>query len=555
MKIFSKIIRVLFGLQILSLWAGSAMAGSDLGFRGDLVEPDCGAMSSWYNCRDITTVDPNDPQGASILRGAEYMHNTAATLGPFGNVRYPDGSPYATATTACSSCHFTAGHVPFGTPVYQSPSKYVPLPLFAPLGYKRDLEDSIIDCFRNCMNAERSPSKDDPVMRDLVAYTNWVADGIIDPAMRANWLLLPPEAGPNLPSLDPTIYTSNAFQADPNSGQALYAAQCAECHDMDPDDLDRAGLTPADGPNGLGQGEYRIGDDRPAVPALWGLRDGHSTAAAFYRNGVLGAYIQTHMPFETPNTLTDQEALDIAAYINAPDKDDQRLKGQADRFFCFNAANGLPAALGKVADWLVGCEYRNENNQAEPFSEDQIRKGPWGVITAWRAAERARRLASNPAPVAVSDPPSQDLDGADAITTPQGTAKTLNVLANDVPPTSGGQVSLVEVTRIFPPTATVDFGPDGSATYTPPAGYSGEGGFVYRSQDSIGLWSNFATVLIAVGGETPPPPVVPVDLSIQEFQATSNVRLSRNQSVAFQVEDVHEGIDEPHDVVLGDQLV
>ena len=66
------------------------------------------------------------------------------------------------------------------------------------MGYFRDLEDSVIDCFRNCMNAERSPSKSDPVMRDIVAYIEWVADGIKNPEMRENWRLLPPEAGPGL---------------------------------------------------------------------------------------------------------------------------------------------------------------------------------------------------------------------------------------------------------------------------------------------------------------------------------------------------------------------
>ena len=90
----------------------------DLGMDGHkLVEPDCDAMSSWFECRDIDTAP------AQVQRGYEYMHNTSSTLGPFGNVKYPDGTPYATATTACSSCHFTGGHVPFGTPVYQSPSK------------------------------------------------------------------------------------------------------------------------------------------------------------------------------------------------------------------------------------------------------------------------------------------------------------------------------------------------------------------------------------------------------------------------------------------------
>jgi cytochrome c len=476
---------------------GPLALADDLGFDGEIVEPDCGAMSDWFNCRDIDTLDPDNPQDASILRGFEYMHNTSSSLGPFGNVKYPDGSPYANATTACSSCHFTGGHVPFGTPVYQSPAKYRSLPYFGPLGYRRDLEDSIIDCFRNCMNADRSPTKDDPVMRDLVSYIKWVADGItVEDYPNTP---LPPEAGPGLPVLASVGNYANAtVVADPTRGERLYDAFCADCHDMDPDKVDRAGLTASDGPNGKGQGDYRVGDDRPEAPALWGLRDGHSTAAAFYRVAVLGGYIQKHMPFDDPETLSDQEALDISAYINAADKDDQRLAGQAGRMYCFNAPDGIPAALRKAPDWLVGCGYRNEHNEPEPFSEEQIRNGPWAPIVAWRSAEIARLQSSaTGAPVATSDPPSLDLDGADAITTPQGTALTLDVLANDTDP-ANDMLSIAEVIQVFPPTASVVVNADESVTYTPPAGYSGEGGFVYRVTDTQGLWSNYATALIAV---------------------------------------------------------
>ncbi|MGE5155326.1 MAG: c-type cytochrome [Bdellovibrio bacteriovorus] len=350
----------------------------DLGFSGDkLVEPNCSAMSPWFNCRDISTAPAN------VRRGYQYMHNTSRTLGPFGNIRYPDGAPYATAATACSSCHFTGGHVPFGTPVYQSPSKYKPNPItglgpyFGPMGYNRDLEDSIIDCFRNCMNAERSPSKDDPVMRDLVAYIEWVADGIRDPEMRENWRLLPPEAGPNLPVIANLV----GMRASPARGRTLYQDRCSKCHDKD----------------GAGRGEYRRDEGRPRTPALWGLRDGHSRAAAFYRNGVLGAYIQTHMPLDRANTLSAQQALDIAAYINAPDK--PRSSGQADTFYCFDDPDGIPATLRKPADWLVGCEYPGEREHFEGQGvdyEDMVRNGPWTSLIAWRNAEIARLKAPAP---------------------------------------------------------------------------------------------------------------------------------------------------------------
>ncbi len=352
---------------------GSAVClviADDLRFEGhDLVEPDCDAMSSWFQCRDIDTAPPD------VFLGYEYMHLTSQNLGPDGDTTYPDtGEPYVTTVTACSSCHFTGGHVPFGSPVYQSPSKYQPDPAtglgpyFRPLGYHRDLEDSIIDCFRNCMNAERAPAKDDPVMLALVSYIEWVADGLVDPAARQDWTLLPPQAGPRLPAIDGVA----AMRADPPRGATLYADQCADCHDED----------------GLGAGEYRLGEERPRIPALWGIVDGYSRGAAFYRTPVLAAYVQKHMPYGDPETLSDQDALDIAAFINAPDK--PRPAGMADEMYCHADPDGIPSALRKPADWLVGCEYPGErahfDSQGIDF-DDLVLNGPWDQLAAWRAAE------------------------------------------------------------------------------------------------------------------------------------------------------------------------
>jgi cytochrome c len=380
--------RSLFAVSLAAATVACVAIADDLDFDGhDLVEPDCNAMSFWFQCRDMD----EDEVSPTVFQGYRYMHLTSITLGPFGDTAYPDtGAPYVSTVTACSSCHFTGGHVPFGTPVYQSPSRYKPNPVtglgpyFGPLGYHRDLEDSIIDCFRNCMNAERAPAKDDPVMIALVDYIRWVEEGIIDPAMRADWNLLPPEAGPKLP----TIAGISAMRADPVRGGAIYQNRCSDCHDDD----------------GPGQGEYRIDEERPRVPALWGVADGYSRGAAFYRNTVLAAYIQTHMPYDAPGTLSAQDALDIAASINAADK--PRGSGLADQMYCFNDPDGIPATLRKPADWLVGCEYPGEREHFTALGidyEDMIRNGPWTALTAWRAAKVEELLAAQACPA--------DIDG------------------------------------------------------------------------------------------------------------------------------------------------
>ena len=362
---------------LLSL-VGGFFLPDDLGFEGhDLVEPDCEAMSHWFQCRDIDTA-PSD-----VYLGYLYMHHTSETLGPNGGTRYADtGEPYVHSVMACSSCHFTGGHVPFGAPFYQTPSKFLPDsetglgPYFRPLGHYRSVEDAIIDCMRNCINASRSPDPNDPVVQALVTYIEWVRDGVIDPAMQQDWTLLPPEAGTRLPAIEGVL----AMRANPIRGAGLYASQCADCHDED----------------GPGAGEYREDEERPRIPPLWGLQNGWSHGAAFFRNPVLAAYVQEHMPYEEPRTLSNQDALDIAAYINAADK--PRPRGQADEMYCHDDPDGIPSALRKPADWLVGCEYPGERqffeNQGIDY-EDMIRNGPWLNLAAWRAAEVERLLGKN----------------------------------------------------------------------------------------------------------------------------------------------------------------
>ncbi len=336
----------------LALLFSHAAFADNLGFDGKIVEPECDDMP-WFDCRKI------DKAPAAVKRGYAYMHHTSKTLGPDGNKKFPDGTPYASTTIACSSCHFTGGQVPFGTPVYQSPAKYAGLPYFRPLNYNRDLEDSIIDCFRNCMNSEQTMAKGDQVMKDLVAYINWVADGVTDPAMQGNnWANLP---GNGLPELDPNVAT---MVGAPANGRLVYNAKCASCHSKD----------------GPGRGEYRRGENRPRVPALWG-NNSYSRGAAFFNSPVLAGYIRKFMPFGKEETLSAQEALDIAVYIN----NQPHPSGMADQMFCQTESDGIPAALRKPASWLVGCQYPNE-----PFTAEQIKYGPWQAITAWRNSEIAR---------------------------------------------------------------------------------------------------------------------------------------------------------------------
>ena len=207
---------------------------------------------------------------------------------------------------------------------------------------------------------------DNPGVNPAAAHESFERHGLT--AVKADWTQLPPEAGPGLPAIAGVA----SMRADPVRGASLYANRCADCHDED----------------GPGAGEYRLGEERPRIPALWGSVDGYSRGAAFYRTPVLGAYVQKHMPFGDPETLADQDALDIAAFIN--DFDKPRPGGLADEMYCHDDPDGIPSALRKPADWLVGCEYPGEREffeaQGTDF-DDMVLNGPWEALAAWRAAE------------------------------------------------------------------------------------------------------------------------------------------------------------------------
>ena len=62
----------------------------------------------------------------------------------------------------------------------------------------------------------------------------------------------------------------------------------------------------------------------------------------------------------------------------------------ADEMYCHDDPDGIPSALRKPADWLVGCEYPGEREYFEGLGidfDDMVLNGPWDALAAWRAAE------------------------------------------------------------------------------------------------------------------------------------------------------------------------
>lgn len=180
----------------------------------------------------------------------------------------------------CSSCHLDAGTDPKAATFLGVAAAY---PAWSPREERViTLEDRILNCFMRSMNGVR-PENGSEASVAMAAYITWLSQG--RPLRMNDKAPLGPHALIPL-SLDPA-------KANAKRGQALYAERCAECHRED----------------GLG------GEDGPPV---WGPKS-YNDGAGMARVGKLASWLKVAMPLGDPN-LTEQEALDVAAFVNSHDR-------------------------------------------------------------------------------------------------------------------------------------------------------------------------------------------------------------------------------------------
>lgn len=146
-------------------------------------------------------------------------------------------------------------------------------------GVVQIIEDRINDCFKRSMNGTPLvPESRD--MRDIIAYMAFLSSG---------YPVFAEVEGQSFPRIPP-------LEGDTARGAATFAAKCSVCH----------------GPNGAGTDEF---------PALWGPGS-YNIGAGMARVRTAAAFIKVAMPQTAPGTLTDQEAYDLAAYINSRSRPD-----------------------------------------------------------------------------------------------------------------------------------------------------------------------------------------------------------------------------------------
>jgi thiosulfate dehydrogenase len=180
----------------------------------------------------------------------------------------------------CVSCHLDEGRRETGSWV----GVFARYPQYrARSGAIETIEYRVNDCFRRSMNgvALDLASRD---MADIVAYLAFLSRGTP---------VGPPQPGARLQQWA-------AFKADTASGRQVFATTCVACH----------------GPDGQGS----VG-----APPLWGPRS-YNVGAGMARVRTAAEFIRHNMPFDQPGTLTDQQAIDVAAFVNARPRPDYRGK-------------------------------------------------------------------------------------------------------------------------------------------------------------------------------------------------------------------------------------
>lgn len=239
-------------------------------------------IQSWPS-RNLSIDDiPSGEDGDLIRYGIELLTNTEGTLGPKGNLKM------TTPEVSCAACHVQNGNGLPGTKKYAFPF------INSLNNYPRlDIETmqiiSVQDRIRGMGHTDsiRFPDSSKE-MRAILAYFKWLKDAYeIKDNVRLEGDFLAKMDFPNRAS-------------DPVRGKALYVEHCAACHGQRGE--------------GIKNDNYIKGGGHLYPSLLIWPDGGHMSMIPF-----LARFIKTTMPVgasaDSP-ILTDEEAIDVAAYIN-----------------------------------------------------------------------------------------------------------------------------------------------------------------------------------------------------------------------------------------------
>jgi len=220
---------------------------------------------------------PSGPFGETIRLGETLVEQTAT---------HPLTKPHVGNALNCTSCHLKNGTDPQAATFLGVATAY---PAWSPRERRViTLEDRVLNCFMRSCNGIRPPLGSKPSVA-ITAYITWLSDGEV---LRMN--AEKPKGPHAVPSLAVKPETANI-----DRGRLLYSRKCVTCHGKD------------------GAGD----EDNPPV---WGGRS-FNQGAGLADMVQLASWLKVAMPLDETD-LTDQEALDLAAFVNSHDRPPFNLK-------------------------------------------------------------------------------------------------------------------------------------------------------------------------------------------------------------------------------------
>lgn len=222
---------------------------------------------------------PDDDFGQAVRMGERIFTNTKENAGKYvGNA------------LTCANCHLDAGRKADASPLWAA---YVSYPAFRSKdGHVNTFAERLQGCFRFSMNG-KAPPLGDPVLVSLETYAYWLAKGA--------------PVGENLPGRGYPKVNTPARAPDYVRGSKLYDQHCALCHGAD------------------GAGQASAG--KTVFPPLWGSRS-FNWGAGMHEIQNAAGFIKANMPLGLGGTLTDQEAWDVAMFMDSHERpQDPRFAG------------------------------------------------------------------------------------------------------------------------------------------------------------------------------------------------------------------------------------
>ena len=221
---------------------------------------------------------PDNEFGKIVRLGAAIFHDTQANAKEFvGN------------DLQCANCHIDKGRLANAAPLWAA---YVAFPTYRDKNkHVNTFQERMQGCFRFSMNG-KAPALNSTVLVALESYAYFLAKGAPTGSD------MPGRGYPKLPK---------PANLDYAHGKEVYAQKCALCH----------------GPDGQGQ---RDPGGATVFPPLWGSRSFNWGAGMSSITNAAG-FVKANMPLSQGNTLSDQEAWDVATYLDSQERpQDPRFK-------------------------------------------------------------------------------------------------------------------------------------------------------------------------------------------------------------------------------------